>query len=115
MARILGAANVQRNGNDAAHVGFHGKRVEVVVILIVPPGLRYDDPLNEGMQEAACEENPGIVLVFLAGGRRRHERELLEAVFASTHGPIGPGASAGTFGFEPRFVDRSTKCFSARR
>ena len=75
MARILWVANVQRNGDDATHVGFHGKGVEVVVILIVPPGLRYDDPLNEGMQEAAREENPGVVLVFLVGRRRRHRRE----------------------------------------
>ena len=75
MARIFGVVNVQRNGDNATHVGFHGKGVEVVVILIVPPGLRYDDPLNEGMQEAACEKNSRVVLVFLAGGRRRHERE----------------------------------------
>ena len=38
------------------------------VVLIVSSGLRYDYPLNEGMQETACEENPRIVLVFLAGG-----------------------------------------------
>ena len=37
------------------------------VILVVPSGLRDDDPLNEGVQEATREEDPRVVLVFFAG------------------------------------------------
>ena len=64
---MLRVANIQRNDDNAAHVRFHGKGVEVEVILIVTSDLGNDDPLDKGMQEAACEENP-----FLDGRRRRH-------------------------------------------
>ena len=65
---MLSVANVQGYDDDATHVGFHGKGVEVVVVLIVPADLRYYDPLDEGMHETACEEDTGIVFVFV--GRR---------------------------------------------
>jgi hypothetical protein len=44
----------------------------VVVILVVPAGLRDDDPLDEAMQETACEADPGIEFVLVAGRRRGH-------------------------------------------
>lgn len=74
MTLILSVANVQRYDNDATHVGLHGKGIEVVVILIVSANLRDNDPLDEGMQETACEEDPGVVFIFVAGRRRRHGR-----------------------------------------
>jgi len=74
MVLMLSVANVQRYDNNATHVGLHGKGVEVVVILIVSANLRDNDPLDEGMQETACEEDPGVVFIFVAGRRRWHGR-----------------------------------------
>lgn len=47
MTWILSVEDLQRHDGNASHVEFHGNGIEMVVALIVPTNLRYDDSLYE--------------------------------------------------------------------
>ena len=75
---IFSAENLQRHDDNASHVEFHGKCIDMVVALIVPADLGCYDPLYEGMQETACEKNSGVITVFLRSGCWGHECVCIE-------------------------------------